>query len=188
LTLNSPPGFPAADVDVRIFLDVDHQQKDKILLRAHAFLTALFKTAKEYLQNIDQHVMQLVHGLSPEQYPQSTTQKFRLLMTVGQSFTYQGDKRREFYSKVVECAQKVILMDCASASWPVDGFVSISSFRLWLRQLPLLKHSPRYRLRPLENLRLLLNPHREKWCSSRMVNHFTAIMWMSILNFFSRSS
>ena len=96
------PGFPAADVDVRAFLTVDETQSDKILCRYHAFLTALFTTARHYLQNINKEI-------TP---PQTIAQKFRLLMTAGQTFKYQGAKRCDFYSAVVKCANEVISMSC----------------------------------------------------------------------------
>jgi hypothetical protein len=108
-------GFPAADVDVRTFLTVDETEKNNILRRSHAFLFALFTTVKVYLQNIDQHISQHVYGLPPEQYPQTIAQKFRLLMTAGQTFNKQGDKRREFYSAVVRAANEVLVISWMSS-------------------------------------------------------------------------
>ncbi|KAM6501250.1 hypothetical protein JOM56_004264, partial [Amanita muscaria] len=105
---SSDNGFPAADVDVRVFLTVDETEKDNILRRCHAFLIALFTTARSYLENIDQHIAQHVGEVPLEQPPQTIAQKFRLLMTAGQTFKRQGDKRREFYRAVVTYANELL--------------------------------------------------------------------------------
>ncbi|KIL66156.1 hypothetical protein M378DRAFT_10426 [Amanita muscaria Koide BX008] len=105
---SSDNGFPAADVDVRVFLTVDESEKDDILRRCHAFLIALFTTARSYLENIDQHIAQHVGELPLEQPPQTIAQKFRLLMTAGQTFKRQGDKRRGFYRDVVTYANELL--------------------------------------------------------------------------------
>lgn len=89
---------------------MDETEKDNVLRRSHAFLFALFTTAKVYLENIDKHISQHVNGLPPEQHPQTIAQKFRLLMTAGQTFKKQGEKRREFYSAVVGYANKVLVI------------------------------------------------------------------------------
>ncbi|KAM6495554.1 hypothetical protein JOM56_008260 [Amanita muscaria] len=98
---SSDTGFPAADEDVRTFLTVDEAQKDNAHRRSHAFLVALFTTARSYLQDIDQHI-------TDEQRHETIAQKFRLLMTAGQTFNHQGGKRREFYSAVVKHANEFL--------------------------------------------------------------------------------
>jgi hypothetical protein len=105
------PGFPAADVEVRDFFAVDGTERDTIVRRSHAFLIALFTITRDYLQNIDQHITQACE-LPVEQYPQTIAQKFRLLMTAGQTFMRQGEKRSEFYSAVMKYANEVIFMSC----------------------------------------------------------------------------
>jgi hypothetical protein len=92
-----------------MFLPVDEAKQSDSLRRSHAFLIALFVTAKLYLQVIDQHITQLAHDLSPEIYPVSAAQQLRFLTSAGQTFADQGDKRREFYSVMVNRAQDVSL-------------------------------------------------------------------------------
>ncbi|KIL63636.1 hypothetical protein M378DRAFT_662372 [Amanita muscaria Koide BX008] len=110
---SSDKGFPAADVEVRDFLTVDETEKDKIYRRSHAFLIALFTITISYLQNIDQHI---TDEQRRERNPQTIAEKFRLLMTAGQTFERQGSKRCGFYSDVVKYANKV-----TSASFMRDG-------------------------------------------------------------------
>ncbi|KIL63618.1 hypothetical protein M378DRAFT_24971 [Amanita muscaria Koide BX008] len=102
---SSDEGFPAADVDVRIFLTVGETEKDNMHRRYRAFLIALFITARRYLQNIDQHI---ADELPLEQSPHTIAEKFRLLMTAGQTFKRQGGKRCEFYSAVVKYANQLL--------------------------------------------------------------------------------
>ncbi|KAM6501280.1 hypothetical protein JOM56_004294, partial [Amanita muscaria] len=109
LRSSSDEGFPAADVDVRIFLTVGETEKDNMHRRYRAFLIALFITARSYLQNIDQHI---ADELPLEQSPHTIAEKFRLLMTAGQTFKRQGGKRCEFYRAVVKYANQVISMSC----------------------------------------------------------------------------
>ncbi|KAM6501286.1 hypothetical protein JOM56_004300 [Amanita muscaria] len=118
LRLSSDTGFPAADLDVRTFLTVDETEKDNIHRRSHAFLIALFATARSYLQNIDQHI---TNELRREQNPQTIAQKFRLLMTAGQTFKHQGGKRREFYTAVVKYANELLQPPIISA--PLDSSI-----------------------------------------------------------------
>ncbi|KIL63609.1 hypothetical protein M378DRAFT_164281 [Amanita muscaria Koide BX008] len=118
LRLSSDTGFPAADLDVRTFLTVDETEKDNIHRRSHAFLIALFAIARSYLQNIDQHI---TNELRREQNPQTIAQKFRLLMTAGQTFNHQGFKRCEFYSAVVKYANELLQPPIISA--PLDSSI-----------------------------------------------------------------
>lgn len=50
-----------------------------------------------------------------DQYPQTIAQKFRLLMTAGQTFKHQGEKRSEFYSAVVKYANELLQSAISSA-------------------------------------------------------------------------
>ncbi|KIL68319.1 hypothetical protein M378DRAFT_158863 [Amanita muscaria Koide BX008] len=115
---SSDTGFPAADVDVKTFLTVDETEKDNIHRRSHAFLIALFTTARSFLQNIDHHITNELHR---EKNPQTITQKFRLLMTAGQTFNHQGFKRREFYRAVVKYANELLQLPIISA--PLDSSI-----------------------------------------------------------------
>ncbi|KAM6501265.1 hypothetical protein JOM56_004279 [Amanita muscaria] len=109
---SSDKGFPAADVEVRDFLTVDETEKDKIYRRSHAFLIALFTITIGYLQNIDQHI---TDEQRRERNPQTIAEKFRLLMTAGQTFERQGGKRCGFYSDVVKYANKLLQPPIISA-------------------------------------------------------------------------
>jgi hypothetical protein len=42
-----------------------------------------------------------------QHYPSTLQEQFRLFMTVGQTFSKQGDLRIEFYNRVIERANKV---------------------------------------------------------------------------------
>jgi hypothetical protein len=74
--------------------------------RAGAFLCSLFVVLLRSLQAIDaemDHISQL-YGV---QRPQSLESIFRLLMTVGQSFSRRGQPCRQFYDHVLEFADEV---------------------------------------------------------------------------------
>ena len=98
-------GFPAADENVRDWL---HQSKMKLegFTRAGAFLCALFVTLLKYLRDIDGKLAGIELPVNEEQ-PKSNEAKFRLLMTAGQTFHHQGQRRREFYDEVLRIADEV---------------------------------------------------------------------------------
>jgi hypothetical protein len=59
--------------------------------RAGAFLCALFVAVLDFLQHIDDQIAGI--ELPPyEDQPNSIAEKFRLLMTVGQTFSQQGQQ------------------------------------------------------------------------------------------------
>lgn len=62
---------------------------------AHAFLYALFVTLLGYLEGSD----------SKDNLPST----FRLFMTTGQTFSYQGHRRRQFYDQVLTLAKEVLV-------------------------------------------------------------------------------
>ena len=104
-------GFPAADKEARKFLTgeglIGTSNSVSTLYQSHAFLVALFEISADFLSDIDQRITQLVHDLSPENYPKTVTEKFRLLMSADQSYAEQGPARRTFYRLVCERASKV---------------------------------------------------------------------------------
>ena len=62
------------------------------------------------LQHIDDQIAGI--ELPPyEDQPDSIAAKFRLLMTVGQTFSQQGQRRREFYDGVLRIANNVRFLD-----------------------------------------------------------------------------
>jgi hypothetical protein len=103
------PGFPAADENVRDWF-LQSRTKFEAFTRAGAFLCALFVAVLDCLQHIDDKIA----GFEPpphEDQPDSIAAKFRLLMTVGQTFSQQGQQRREFYDGVLLIANKVRFLD-----------------------------------------------------------------------------
>jgi hypothetical protein len=78
--------------------------------RAGAFLCALFIAVLDFLQHTDDKIA----GIEPsthEDQPDSTSAKFRVLMTVGQTFCQQGQQQRELYDGVLHIANNVRFLD-----------------------------------------------------------------------------
>jgi len=98
-------GFPAADEAVRDWL-LQANTKLEGFTRAGAFLCALFVTVLDYLRNIDERMAGIELRANEEQ-PDSNEAKFRLLMTAGQTFSQQGQPRREFYDQVLRIADEL---------------------------------------------------------------------------------
>jgi hypothetical protein len=101
------PGFPAADDNVRDWL-LQSKTKSEAFTRAGAFLCALFIALLDYLQHIDVKIAGIKLNANDEQ-PVSIEAKFRLLMTAGQTFSHQGQPRRQFYDEVLRIANEVCL-------------------------------------------------------------------------------
>jgi len=90
------PGFPAADENIRDWF-LQSRTKFETFTRAGAFLCALFVTVLDCLQ----HINDKIAGIEPhEDQPDSIAAKFRLLMTVGQTFS-QRSKSRDHTSYVL---------------------------------------------------------------------------------------
>jgi hypothetical protein len=103
------PGFSAADENIRDWF-LQSRTKFEAFTRAGAFLCALFVPVLDCLQHIDDKVA----GIEPpphDDQPDSIAAKFRLLMTVGQTFSQQGRRRREFYDGVLHIANNVRFLD-----------------------------------------------------------------------------
>jgi hypothetical protein len=99
------PGFPAADENVRDWF-LQSRTKLEAFTRAGGFLCALFVAVLDCLQHIDDQIAGI--ELPPyEDQPDSIAAKFWLLMTVGQIFSQQGQRRREFYDGVLRIANNV---------------------------------------------------------------------------------
>jgi hypothetical protein len=100
--LTSALGFPPPDNDVRNWL-LQSKTKIEALTRAGAFLCALFVVLLRYLKRINVELATI--GLSADSG--SLAAKFRLFMTTGQTFSYQGQPRRQFYDDVLRLADEV---------------------------------------------------------------------------------
>ena len=74
--------------------------------RSGAFLCALFVTLLHYLRQIDTKIAGILAPCGGE-CPKSLEGKFRLLMTTGQTFSHQGQPRRQFYTEVLDLAGRV---------------------------------------------------------------------------------
>jgi hypothetical protein len=98
-------GFPPPDDDVRNWL-LQGKTKMEAFTRAGAFLYALFDVLLRYLQQIDAKIADM-SPLSNGERPESLEAKFRLLMTTGQTFSCQGQPRRQFYAEVLDLADEV---------------------------------------------------------------------------------
>jgi hypothetical protein len=94
-------GFPPPDDDVRKWL-LDAKTKIGFYACWRVFMLVLLRS----LQVIDAKMDDIsqLYGL---ERPQSLEGKFRLLMTAGQSFSRQGQPRRQFYHEVLELADEV---------------------------------------------------------------------------------
>jgi hypothetical protein len=103
------PGFPAADENVRDWF-LQNRTKFEAFTRAGAFLCALFVAVLDCLRHIDDKIAGIELPLNEDQ-PDSIVAKFRLLMTVGQTFAQQGHRRREFYNGVLRIANNVRFFD-----------------------------------------------------------------------------
>jgi hypothetical protein len=66
----------------------------------------MFQTAIEYLIKIDDLVT-IPTAEGDENVSLSVQQKFRLVMSEGQTFREQGSRRKDFYHAVIEKANKV---------------------------------------------------------------------------------
>jgi hypothetical protein len=122
-------GFPAADENVRDWL---HQSKTKLegFTRAGAFLCALFVALFDYLRHIDDKIAGIELPVNEEQ-PESNEAKFRLLMTAGQTFSHQGQRRREFYDVVLRIADEVcslILFETILSDHTLSALVTPRTF------------------------------------------------------------
>jgi len=102
-------GFPAPDNNIRDWLLLS-RTKVEAFTRASAFLCALFSVLLRYLEDIDDKVAGIKIP-EHEELPGSKEGKFRLLMTAGQSFSHQGELRRDFYDEVLALADEVHLFN-----------------------------------------------------------------------------
>jgi hypothetical protein len=98
-------GFPPPDANVRDWL-LQSKTKPEAFSRAGAFLCALFVALLDCLQHIDERIDD-IKPIVNEEPPKSKEAKFRLFMTAGQTFTHQGQYRREFYEGVLRFADQV---------------------------------------------------------------------------------
>jgi hypothetical protein len=101
-------GFPPPDDDVRDWL-LKGKTKMEAFTRAGAFLCALFVTLLRYLQQLDAEIAD-ISTLAIDERPKSLEAKLRLLMTAGQTFSRQGQPRRQFYEEVLDLADEVCLL------------------------------------------------------------------------------
>jgi hypothetical protein len=102
MLLTSALGFPPPDGDVRDWL-LQSKTKMEAFSRACAFLCAMFVILLRDLQEIDAKVAAVSSVIGVDSLPA----KFRLLMTMDQTFSHQGPTRRGFYRDVLQLASEV---------------------------------------------------------------------------------
>ena len=102
--LTSALGFPPPDGDARDWLLLS-KTKVEAFNRSCAFLCATFIILLRYLQEIDAELAFI--DVSSVAAVDSLAAKFRLLMTMNQTFSRQGPTRRRFYTDVLQLANKV---------------------------------------------------------------------------------
>ena len=96
-------GFPAADHNVRNFLDNCTSQRE-VYARYAAFFTVLFQQLLTRLQTIDSDWRKYSVETNTKV---STAFKFRFLMTQNQTYGEPNEYRRTFYQQVCQKAEKV---------------------------------------------------------------------------------
>ena len=119
------PGFPAADENVRDWF-LESKTKLEAFTRAGAFLCALFVAVLDCLRHIDDKIAS-IEPHPHEDQPDSIAAKFRLLMTVGQTFSQQGQRRREFYDGVLRIANNVCFLDIIV----IEAIHQTTLYQLW---------------------------------------------------------
>ena len=97
-------GFPPHDSEVCEWL-LQSKMKEEAFTRAGAFLYAMFVILLCYLQQIDAKLAAI--GISSVVGVESLAAKFQLLMTKDQTFSHQGQTRRQFYTDVLQLASEV---------------------------------------------------------------------------------
>jgi hypothetical protein len=110
-------GYPASDSQVRIWFKAHGLSPAQSDVRCSAFLTALLEKVLEIVENPERQIRNAIKE-SPNlredektaalnDYPITLQKQFRLFMTVGQTFSKQGDLRINFYDRVIERANEV---------------------------------------------------------------------------------
>ncbi|KAG6819007.1 hypothetical protein H0H93_016449 [Arthromyces matolae] len=106
VSLNTRPsnhsGFPAADEQVRDFLDITDDTSDAADKKYYCFLSALFAVLHRYFETtLNERV-----GIGGSNW--SLSEKLRYLMTHEQTCSAQGPMRIEFYSEVLKQAKAYV--------------------------------------------------------------------------------
>ena len=115
--LTKPTGYPASDSQVRIWFMAAGLSPAQSDVRCSAFLTALLEKTLETVEDPEHQIRNAIRespNLSEDEkavalnnYPTTLQKQFRLFMTVGQTFSKQGDLRINFYNRVIERANEV---------------------------------------------------------------------------------
>jgi hypothetical protein len=123
-------GYPPSDSRVRDWFRASTYAESDV--RFNAFLTALFEKTLEVVDNPEQIRMAISSESNKlpaaeqvdteDGYPDTLPGQFRLYMTVGQTFTKQGDLRITFYNNVLERADEVSSQRYLSASKPTATY------------------------------------------------------------------
>jgi hypothetical protein len=94
--------------------------------RAGALLCVLFVAVLVCLRHIDDQIADI--ELPPyEDQPDSIAAKFQLLMTVGQTFPQQGQRRQKFYDGVLRIANNVRFLDI----FVIEAIHQTTLYQLW---------------------------------------------------------
>jgi hypothetical protein len=110
-------GYPASDSEVRTWFKMPGFHPEQSDVRCSAFLTALLEKTLEIVKDPQHQIRNAIKELpnlrkdekeaALNDYPVTLQQQFRLFMTVGQTFSKQGDLRINFYHRVIVRADEV---------------------------------------------------------------------------------
>ena len=110
-------GYPASDPRVRNWFKSPCLSPTQSDIRCSAFLTALLEKTLEIVKDPQRQIRNAImestslrdgeKAAARQSFPSTLQEQFRLFMTVGQTFSKQGDLRIEFYDRVVERANEV---------------------------------------------------------------------------------
>jgi hypothetical protein len=110
-------GYPPSDSQVRIWFKAPGLSPLQSDVRCSAFLTALLEKTLEIVEDPQRQIRNAIKespNLTEDEkaaalndYPIALQQQFRLFMTVGQTFSKQGDLRISFYDSVIDRANEV---------------------------------------------------------------------------------
>lgn len=110
-------GYPASDSQVLNWITRHGFSPAQSDVRCSAFLTALLEKTLEIVEDPQRQIRNAIKespnlredekAVALNDYPTTLQKQFRLFMTVGQTFSKQGDLRINFYDRVIERANKV---------------------------------------------------------------------------------
>jgi hypothetical protein len=117
IPLTKLTGYPASDSKVRSWFKTPGLSPAQSDLRCSAFLTALLEKTLEIVEDPQRQIRNAIEKspnlredekeVALNHYPIALQEQFRLFMTVGQTFSKQGDLRVNFYDRVIERANEV---------------------------------------------------------------------------------